>query len=59
MKLEVIHQTILITAAQIDLMPDVWDQKLDYLLTLRKDFTGSLFIVFVYYYLYWLYWNML
>jgi len=59
MKLEVIHQTILITAAQIDLMPDVWDQKLDYLLTLRKDFTGSLFIVIVYYYLYWLYWNML
>lgn len=58
MKLEVIHQTILITAAQIDLMPDVWDQKLDYLLTLRKDFTGSLFIVIVYYYLYWLYWNM-
>lgn len=59
MKLEVIHQTILITAAQIDLMPDVWDQKLDYLLTLRKDFTGSLFIVIVYYYLHWLYWNML
>lgn len=59
MKLEVIHQTILITAAQIDLMPDVWDQKLDYLLTLRKDFTVSLFIVIVYYYLYWLYWNML
>lgn len=59
MKLEVIHQNILVSAAQTDLMPVVWDQKLDYLPALRKDFTISLFIVIFYSYLYWLYWNML
>lgn len=59
MKLEIIHQNILVSAAQTDLMPNVCDQKLDYLPALRKDFTSSPFIVIFYYHLYWLYWNML